>query len=123
MEDFCAGVKILLERMDTHPEEFTPEDLSDIPNTRWGQVINNINHRSREAQHSGDRKSVYLPFLSDAEVGALNAKYTLLRRKAFDEYVMQNLLVGQESKPRYVIRDPYISTQQAATPYIMTSIV
>jgi hypothetical protein len=63
------GVKILLERMQTHPEEFHGE------HNRWSEVINNFEK-----------------FFSTSERAIINGSLTNIRREEFTRIVMQELL-------------------------------
>ena len=68
------GVKILLERMQTHPEEFYGEQ------SRWSEVINKF------------RK-----FFNTSERALINGALTNIRREEFTRIVMQEIL--RESTP------------------------
>jgi len=77
------GVQILLERMDTNPEEF--EDYAG----KWGDIIGAILARKNSSdEHSKDAP---LPFLSDAEVNALYDKLEDVRRENFTADVLRRL--------------------------------
>jgi hypothetical protein len=77
------GVQILLERMDTNPEEF--EDYAG----KWGDIIGAILARKNSSDdHSKDAP---LPFLSDAEVNALYDKLEDVRRENFTADVLRRL--------------------------------
>jgi hypothetical protein len=67
------GVKLLLQRMETHPEEFTTKDFSG--NSRWSHLIN-----------------YYDGILTDEERDALKYKQTELLRKELTQAVMQELM-------------------------------
>jgi hypothetical protein len=94
-EEFSVGVKILLERMDTNPEEFTTpmENQLTLRGARWGNLISAVIARKTEKEMRGDGN-----FLTDAEVDALFEKYKVLRRKAFDDFVMREVLGADEEK-------------------------
>ena len=89
-EEFCVGVKILLERMDTNPEEFVPL-FNTTKGARWGNLISGVIARKLEKDVRGDGN-----FLTDAEVDAVFEKYKVLRRKAFDDHVMREVLGADE---------------------------
>jgi hypothetical protein len=77
------GVQILLERMDTNPEEF--EDYAG----KWGDIIGAILARKNSSdEHSKDAP---LPFLTDAEVNALYDKLEDVRRENFTADVLRRL--------------------------------
>ena len=67
------GVKLLLARMETNPEEFTTKDFSG--QSRWSHLTN-----------------YYDGILTDEERNALKSKQTELLRKELTQAVMQELL-------------------------------
>jgi hypothetical protein len=67
------GVELLLERMATHPEEFTTKDFSGY--SRWSRLID-----------------YYDNVLTDDERHALKTKQKELLRKELTQAVMQELL-------------------------------
>jgi len=106
-EEFSVGVKILLERMDTNPEEFVaPADAT--RSTRWGNTMASIISRKLEKERRGDGN-----FLTDAEVDALFAKYAFLRRKAFDDHILREVLgVDKElSSPKAILASTAMTNQ------------
>jgi hypothetical protein len=92
-EEFCTGVKILLQRMETHPEEFYIEMVPNrVPdNPKWGHIIGQI----VSLKHGGDTRGD-ATFLTVAEQDALYDSYVKLRRKALDDYVMREVLAPDE---------------------------
>ena len=89
-EEFSVGVKILLERMDTNPEEFiAPMDA--MRGARWGNTMTSIVGRKLGEPIRGDGN-----FLTDAEIDALYAKYMVIRRKAFDDHILREVLGADE---------------------------
>ena len=76
------GVKILLERMQTHPEEFHGE-----PN-RWADILNKFEK-----------------FFNASERALINGALTNIRRDEFTRVVMQELL--RESTPVEIDPDTY----------------
>lgn len=92
-EEFSVGVKILLERMDTNPEEFVlpSEGRETLRTPRWGNTMTSIIGRKLGEPIRGDGN-----FLTDAEVDALFEKYTVLRRKAFDDHILREVLGADE---------------------------
>ena len=85
------GVLILLNRMDSHPEEFT-ERRNLGARSRWDWIIEQVSRRVLNG-HKGDSKNrLDLPFLTDAEVDALHDKYQQLQGQAFTNRVMSELL-------------------------------
>ena len=89
-EEFSAGVNILLQRMETHPEEFFIKDQDRtnlIRDPKWHSVMASVMQAKFKESVRGAAS-----YLTDAEVDALYAKYTKIRRKAFDDYVMDTVL-------------------------------
>jgi hypothetical protein len=77
------GVQILLDRMDTNPEEF--DDYAG----KWGDIIGAVHARkSIPEEHSKDAP---LPFLTDPEVNALYEKLEDVRRENFTSDVLRRL--------------------------------
>ena len=73
------GVKILLARMETHPEEFVPE--YDGGTTKWGILIQS-----------------YKAYLNEEDAKALDKAYNGLMQQYFTKKVMEELLDPQEAK-------------------------
>lgn len=91
-EEFSAGVNILLQRMETHPEEFyIGDDLRhDSPvrsNPKWHNVMTSV--LQVKFNESARGAAIYL---TEDEVNALYAGYTKIRRKAFDDHVLDAVL-------------------------------
>ena len=88
-EEFSAGVNILLQRMQTHPKEFydaqSRERIGADP--KWHGIITSVMQVKLKESARGD--AIYL---TDAEVDALYVGYSKIRRKAFDDYVMDTVL-------------------------------
>ena len=89
-EEFSTGVKILLQRMDTHPEEFYSDTASRtiISPTIWHSLISSVVATKLNPQTM--QEGIF--FLTDAEADALFEGYKKVRRKMFDDYVMRNIL-------------------------------
>jgi hypothetical protein len=94
-EEFSTGVKILLQRMETNPEEFykrvIPDEYETVTNVKWQDII----HSVVTSKHEGKKSSCSL-FLTDIEVDALFEGYKKIRRKEFDNNVMRQLLVTED---------------------------
>jgi hypothetical protein len=106
-EEFSAGVNILLQRMETHPEEFYEKDQGRATLTRdpkWHNVITSV--MQVKFKESARGEAIYL---TDAEVDALYAGYTKIRRKAFDDYVMDTVL---NPEPKLSSSEDMISKMQ-----------
>lgn len=92
-EEFSAGVKILLQRMETNPEEFyVPIVPNNIPlNPRWGNLMSLVIRSKLNGEPIAD-----IIYLEPAEIDALYEGYKKIRRKAFDDYVMRSVLAPTE---------------------------
>ena len=92
-EDMNQGVRILLERMKSNPEEFIPDNRGYYP-TKWRFKLESVQRRATHIQEKKKDPDYYveLPFLCDEEILALwNAMQNLLADK-FTQDVMQTLL-------------------------------
>jgi len=106
-EEFSAGVNILLQRMETHPEEFFVQDKDRVNVSRdpkWHYIMNSVMQVKFKENTRGE--AIYL---TDAEVDALYVGYTKIRRKAFDDYVMDTVLnpepkLSSNDDPRAVMQ-------------------
>jgi hypothetical protein len=90
-DEFCAGVQIILKRMESNPDEFTnPNEY------RWQAVVSGVFARKEGIK---GKEAGAVRGLTDAEIDALHAGFTKLARPAFDEYVMKNIFDdAEESK-------------------------
>jgi hypothetical protein len=79
------GVQILLERIKSNPEEFTPDIAGSYP-LKWRLVLRQI-----EARANGEAPR-YLDFLSDAEIDELWRAMRGVRGDQFTKEVMNTLL-------------------------------
>ena len=88
-EEFSVGVNILLQRMETHPEEFfVVQSKSAITrDPKWHSVMTSVMQVKGSESVRGEAS-----YLTDAEVNALWEGYRKIRRKAFDDYVMDTVL-------------------------------
>jgi hypothetical protein len=98
-EEFCTAVKILLQRMETHPEEFyKPLNPSTIPtDAKWTNLMAQV-----IATKNGEKVRGDVTFLTDVEIDALYEGYTKIRRKAFDDHVMNEILNPDEEAEKGV---------------------
>jgi hypothetical protein len=97
------GVQILLDRMDTNPEEF--EDYSG----RWGDIIGAVH--ARKSIPAGHSKDAPLPFLTDPEVNALYDKLEDVRRENFTADVLRRLA----DTPREQIQEDLFDSRSYST--------
>jgi hypothetical protein len=78
------GVQILLERMDTNPEEFEEGSSS-----KWADIMNAVTARKNIPE--AHAKNAPLPFLTNPEVNALYDKLEDVRRENFTSDVLRRL--------------------------------
>ena len=81
------GVQILLERMDSNPQEFIPTLRDGYP-AKWRDILLSIEMRVNGGKEYKDR----LPFLNDKEIKALWEKMQSLQGELFTKRVMDTLL-------------------------------
>ena len=79
------GVQILLDRMDTNPEEF------DDYTGKWGDIIGAVHARKNLPPNVELVDNHPLPFLTDPEVNALYEKLEDVRRENFTADVLRRL--------------------------------
>jgi hypothetical protein len=97
MDEFCAGVKILLKRMESHPEEFKDRG-------KWEIVT-----RAVFAHKEGNFAEAWtVRSLTHAEIDALHAGCVKIYRLAFDEHVMKEILAEPEETLRYKATERYV---------------
>ena len=93
------GVQILLNRMESHPEEFTNGPYAGVG--RWDWVIDGVVARV-ENKHKPinevERHAIRVPFpfLTNEEVEALYDKFMSIRGDAFTHRIMRELLEEEE---------------------------
>jgi len=83
-EEMNKGVQILLERIKSNPEEFTPDIAGRYPD-KWRVVLQEVQARVR-----GEPQ--FLDFLSDAEIAELWRAMQDVRSDQFTKKVMHTLL-------------------------------
>lgn len=98
-EEFCAGVKILLSRVKSNPEEFAN-------NGKWSTIISEVFATCQNSNEAIRGRSRVIRALTAAEIQALYVEFKALDRAAFDAYVMESVLEGNHeghhlSKPQY----------------------
>ena len=91
-DEFCAGVKILLKRMESNPDEFINPD-----EYKWQKVVAGVFARKEGIK---GKEEGAVRGLTDAEIDALYVGFTKLARPAFDEYVMKNMLDTESETER-----------------------
>jgi hypothetical protein len=81
------GVQILLERMDSNPQEFIPSLRDGYP-PKWRDILLSVEMRTNGGKEYKDK----LPFLNDKEIKALWEKMQSLQSELFTKRVMDTLL-------------------------------
>jgi len=81
------GVQILLERMESNPDEFIPDIHGRYP-TKWSGMLMGIQMRASKDKDYKDQ----LPFLNDWEIEALWRKMHEIQGELFTKQVMNILL-------------------------------
>lgn len=85
------GVQILLNRMDSHPDEFIPTLNGTYP-PKWRALLHKIDMRIKDGKDYADQ----LQFLSDEEITTLYNKMQSIRGDLFTKEVMATLLVDED---------------------------
>ena len=97
MDEFCAGVQILLKRMESNPEEFKDRG-------KWEMLT-----RAVFAHKEGNFADAWtVRSLTHAEIDALHAGCVKIYRPAFDEYVMKNVL-DESEELKYTATERYVA--------------
>jgi hypothetical protein len=96
MDEFCAGVQILLKRMESNPDEFKDRG-------KWEIVT-----RAVFAHKEGNFAEAWtVRSLTHAEIDALHAGCVKIYRLSFDEYVMKEILAEPEETLKYRATERY----------------
>ena len=104
-EEFCSGVKVLLERMETNPEEFVYGSLDDydgksIAESRWYKLLPTRTRRVVEEEGDDLMIGDCELYLTDEEQNALRTKLFQLYRDAYSGLVMTELMVTKPKRKR-----------------------
>ncbi len=103
-DELCGGVKILIERMKSNPDEFTDMD-STLGHHKWGGVM---------SSSMWDKNvTCWDDVLTPAEVDALRKARADIMRAKFTSLVMARLLKDQEetkTEPPYPVGGYFVST-------------
>lgn len=84
-QEMNKGVQILLERVKSNPEEFTPDITGRYPD-KWRAILQQV-----EARANGEVPN-YLDFLNDAEIQEVWQALVQVRRDQFTKQIMNTLL-------------------------------
>lgn len=91
------GVQILLERMESNPDEFTYDDP--LLSRKWRDITEQVSQRYQIIINNPDVKSHWqyaLDFLDDEEIITLHNKLKALRADEFTRDVMARLLADAD---------------------------
>ena len=92
MDEFCAGVQILLKRVESHPEEFTKES------SPWKRLVDSVLSYKKGGDYD-DRR--YVRALTEQEIEALHKAFLPLARQEFDSYVMREVLAEPKEEEKH----------------------
>ena len=100
------GVQILLNRMESHPEEFSvqPNALARLHEGRWDWLLAQVMRRVEHRHKNTDNYRVELPFLNDREVEALYDKFMSVQGEAFTRRIMSELLKDEKDNDPNSVR-------------------
>jgi hypothetical protein len=101
------GVQILLERMDTNPEEFEYDIARG--GGKWSDIVQAVHARKNAPE--AHKNNAPLPFLSDHEVNALYDKLEDVRRENFTADVMRRLA----DTPREIVQEDLFDSATYST--------
>ncbi len=87
-EELSEGVQLLLQRMESHPDEF------DLDRGKWASELNVV--YARVSGKTPPQRAE--PWLSTAEVEALWNKYVEIKQRDFHGHVMKKLFDDEEEK-------------------------
>jgi len=114
--ELCDFVKLMLERMDTSPEEFITGD----PKHRWGTLTGGIVDWAMGETDTGAARSLWA--LEPHEREALTTKYKAIYLEAQKRSFLKNILLGDENKSKkvqVVPRSNSLLTASAITQHAM----
>lgn len=97
MSEMNRGLQILLERVKSNPEEFTPDITGRYPE-KWRTVLNLVQLRMVERDQAGK----HLDFLSDEEIAVLWRAMQDVRGEQFTKQIMNTLLMDARSELSYL---------------------
>jgi len=95
-DEFCAGVQILLKRMESNPDEFRVEY------GKWSSITNAVFAHKEQGE-----RSPWIRGLTKPEIDAMYEKLSAIHRTVLDEYVMKNVLDEPEETLKYKATERY----------------
>ena len=96
-DEFCAGVQILLKRMESNPDEFRGEY------GRWSDIRNAV----FAYKEQGGVRNPWVRGLTNAEIDAMYEKLSAIHRAVVDEWVMKQMLAEPEETLKYKATERY----------------
>lgn len=115
------GAKMLLARMESHPEEFAFQFAYEggCIDGRWDDimraVVRRIEGRERTETEDSGEPLTFLPFLTDEETRALYDKYVSIQGDAFTRYIMSELLGAGEEPEKMTTWTPLSASSSLIT--------
>lgn len=117
------GVQILLNRMESNPEEFTARpNRTLMAENRWEWVIEKVINRIDNNHKNTDNYRMQLRFLTNEEVEALYDKYMSIQGEAFTRAIMQELLeeANEREQEANIVMSAPDGRQFSSRPMIVT---
>lgn len=105
--EMCEFVKLVLDRMDTNPEEFIEGDTKH----RWGTLVRGIVDLAIGETESSGARSLWA--LEPHELQAITTKYKALYLESQKRAFLKNILSGEEAKSKRVNVVPRASPMTA----------
>jgi len=94
--ELCEFVKLILDRMDTNPEEF----MQRAPNFRWATLVNGIVDTAMGDTESSGARSLWA--LEPHELEAITTKYKAIYLEQQKREFLKNILSGNETQSKKV---------------------
>lgn len=105
-EEFCSGVKVLLERMETNPEEFVygsideEYDDTNISESKWYRYLPTRSDKYMEEESEDLNVGSCELYLTKEEKNALRTKLCKIYRERYSGLVMTELMVTKPKRKR-----------------------
>lgn len=112
-QEMNKGVQILLERVKSNPEEFTPDITGRYPD-KWRAILQQV-----EARANGEMPN-YLDFLSDTEIQEVWRALVQVRRDQFTKQIMNTLLRESDLELSSSLLQPRSERQKPAKKFTLT---
>jgi hypothetical protein len=94
MKELNKGVQILIERMNSNPDEFIPDVIGNYP-SKWRDTLRDIEYRVKlrgVKLKPEEMLTIPLPFLDEQEIDAVWNKMQQLQGDLFTKKIMNTLL-------------------------------